>query len=318
MTETPAESELPRPSPKTFGPPRHARVVERLALASIPIALVVTALKVFAWWLTGSVALLSDAMESIVNVVAAVAAFAAIRYSRKPADEDHQFGHYKAEYFSAVLEGALIIVAALLIAREAIAALFHATMPTAPVEGLVVNAVAAAANAAWAYTLIRAGSRHRSPALVADGRHIYADVVTSAGVIAGLGLAFATGWAVLDPLLALAVACNIVWEGWKVISASVNGLMDRAVTPEDIEIIKTIISENATGSLGVHDLRTRVAGPATFIDFHMVVPRSMSVSDAHVICDRLEDAIKAFVPGASIAIHVEPRGEEAHGIRVSV
>lgn len=318
MTETRPESEPRHRGTKAFGPPRHARVVERLALYSIPVAVVVTSLKIVAWWLTGSVALLSDAMESVVNVVAAVAAFAAIRYSRKPADADHQFGHYKAEYFSAVLEGVLIVVAALFIAREAVVALFHAEMPAAPVAGLVINAAAAVMNAFWAYTLIRRGNRHRSPALVADGRHIYTDVVTSAGVIVGLVLAFATGWAILDPLLALLVACNIVWEGWKVISSSVSGLMDQAVAPEDIEVIKTIIGENATGSLGVHDLRTRVAGPATFIDFHMVVPRSMSVSDAHAICDRLEHAITKFVPGASIAIHVEPRGEEAHGIRVSV
>lgn len=298
--------------------PRHERIVERLALYSIPVAIAVTVLKAAAWWVTGSVALLSDAMESIVNVVAAVAAFAAIRYSRKPADEDHHFGHYKAEYFSAVLEGALIIVAALLIAREAIGALFAPAMPTAPVTGLAINVLAGVVNGIWAFLLVRTGTRHRSPALIADGRHIYTDVVTSIGVIVGLVLAFATGWAVLDPLLALAVAVNIVWEGWKVISSSVNGLMDRAATPEDIETIKAIIAENAGGSLGVHDLRTRVAGPATFIDFHMVVPRSMSVSDAHAICDRMEDAIKAFVPGASIAIHVEPRGEEAHGINVTV
>lgn len=313
----------PEDRPEGKGPaskqgPRHARVVERLALYSIPVAIGVTALKAIAWQVTGSVALLSDALESIVNVVAAVAAFAAIRYSRKPADEDHHFGHYKAEYFSAVLEGALIIVAALLIAREAVGALFSPALPQAPALGLAVNALAAIVNGIWAAVLIRTGSRHRSPALVADGRHIYTDVVTSAGVIIGLLLALGTGWAILDPLLAFAVACNIVWEGWKVISSSVNGLMDRAASQEDVETIKTIIAENAHGSLGVHDLRTRVAGPATFIDFHMVVPRSMSVSDAHAICDRLEDAIKDFVPGASIAIHVEPRGEEAHGINVEV
>jgi cation diffusion facilitator family transporter len=199
-----------------------------------------------------------------------------------------------------------------------VGALFSPALPQAPALGLAVNALAAIVNGIWAAVLIRTGSRHRSPALVADGRHIYTDVVTSAGVIIGLLLALGTGWAILDPLLAFAVACNIVWEGWKVISSSVNGLMDRAASQEDVETIKTIIAENAHGSLGVHDLRTRVAGPATFIDFHMVVPRSMSVSDAHAICDRLEDAIKDFVPGASIAIHVEPRGEEAHGINVEV
>ena len=298
--------------------PRHSRSVERLAIYSIPVALVVLALKVWAWQLTGSVALFSDAIETIVNVFAAAAAFAAVRYSRKPADEDHHFGHYKAEYFSAVLEGVLIVLAALMIAYEAFGHILAPTLPRAPLSGLAINALGGAVNAVWAYVLVSAGRRHRSPALVADGRHIYTDVVTSVGVIAGLALALATGWAVLDPLMALAVAANIVWEGWKVISESVNGLMDRAASPGDIQRIKEIISDNAEGSLGVHDLKTRVAGPATFIDFHMVVPRSMSVAEAHGICDRMEEAIKAFVPGASIAIHVEPRGEEAHGINVEV
>lgn len=298
------------------GGPRHALAVQRLAFWSIPVALAVMGLKALAWWVTGSVALYSDALESVVNVVAALAAYGAIRYSRKPADEDHHFGHHKAEYFSAVLEGVLIVVAALLIAREAIAALLAPAMPEAPQAGLAVNALATVANAAWAYMLIRVGRRERSPALVADGRHIYADVVTSVGVVAGLILALATGWAVLDPLLALAVAVNIVWQGWKVIFSSVEGLMDRAAAPQEVAAIKDIIAANADGSLGVHDLRTRVAGPATFIDFHMVVPATMSVGEAHAICDRLEEAIRAQVAGASIAIHVEPQGERAHGIRV--
>ena len=217
-----------------------------------------------------------------------------------------------------MLEGVLIVLAALLIAYEAFGHILAPALPRTPLPGLAVNALGGIINAVWAYVMIRAGKRHRSPALVADGRHIYTDVVTSVGVIVGLVLALATGWAVLDPLLALAVAANIVWEGWKVISESINGLMDRAATPEDVERIKEIIGENADGSLGVHDLKTRVAGPATFIDFHMVVPRSMSVADAHVICDRLEEAIKEFVPGATIAIHVEPRGEAAHGIKVDL
>lgn len=297
--------------------PLHGRIVEQLALCSIPVAIVVLALKLSAWLMTGSVALFSDAIETIVNVLAATFAYAAVRYSRKPADEDHHFGHYKAEYFSAVLEGVLIVVAALVIAQKALVDIFHPTLPTQAAAGLAVNIIGGVLNAVWAGILIRAGRRHRSPALVADGRHIYTDVVTSVGVVFGLVLAVTTGWAVLDPLLALAVAANIVWEGWKVISESINGLMDRAAEPAAIDRLKEIIAENSNGSLGIHDLKTRVAGPATFIDFHMVVPRSMSVAEAHVICDRLEDAIKAFVPGASIAIHVEPRGEEAHGITVT-
>ena len=290
--------------------------VKRLAAWSIAVAFGVMALKLVAWHLTGSVALLSDGLESTVNVVAAVVAYAAITYAQKPADADHQFGHHKAEYFSAVLEGVLIAIAAMLIIQQAIPALREPQLPETPGLGLGVNMLASAINAGWATLLIRRGREKRSPALVADGRHILSDVVTSVGVFAGLVLALLTGYAILDPLLAIAVAINIMWQGWKVIASSVDALMDRAVEPADEARIKEIIAANAEGSIDVHDLRTRVAGPATFIDFHLVVPETMSVGDAHDICDRLEDAIRDFVPGASIAIHVEPQGEKAHGIRV--
>lgn len=290
--------------------------VKRLAAWSIAVAVGVMGLKLVAWHLTGSVALLSDGLESTVNVIAAVIAFVAVSYAQRPADADHQFGHHKAEYFSAVVEGVLIAIAALLIIQQAIPALREPQLPETPGLGLGVNMLASAINAGWATLLIRRGREKRSPALVADGRHILTDVVTSVGVFAGLVLALLTGYAILDPLLAIAVAINIMWQGWKVIASSVDALMDRAVEPADEARIKEIIAANAEGSIDVHDLRTRVAGPATFIDFHLVVPETMSVGDAHDICDRLEDAIRDFVPGASIAIHVEPQGEKAHGIRV--
>jgi cation diffusion facilitator family transporter len=290
--------------------------VKRLAAWSIAVAVGVMGLKLVAWHLTGSVALLSDGLESTVNVIAAVIAFVAVSYAQRPADADHQFGHHKAEYFSAVVEGVLIAIAALLIIQQAIPALREPQLPGTPGLGLGVNMLASAINAGWATLLIRRGREKRSPALVADGRHILSDVVTSVGVFAGLVLALLTGYAILDPLLAIAVAINIMWQGWKVIASSVDALMDRAVEPADEARIKEIIAANAEGSIDVHDLRTRVAGPATFIDFHLVVPETMSVGDAHDICDRLEDAIRDFVPGASIAIHVEPQGEKAHGIRV--
>ncbi|MCI5074411.1 cation diffusion facilitator family transporter [Oricola sp.] len=292
--------------------------VKRLATWSIAVAIGVMGLKLVAWYVTGSVALLSDGLESTVNVIAAVIALAAITYAQRPADADHQFGHHKAEYFSAVLEGVLIVVAALLIVQQAVGALANPALPAAPGLGLAINLFASAINGVWAYLLIRVGRQKRSPALVADGHHIFSDVVTSIGVFIGLVLALVTGYAILDPLLAIAVAINILWQGWKVISTSVNALMDRAVEPADEVRIKEIIAANAEGSIDVHDLRTRVAGPATFIDFHLVVPKTMSVGAAHEICDRLEDAIRDFVPGASIAIHVEPQGEKAHGIRVRI
>jgi cation diffusion facilitator family transporter len=291
-------------------------LVTRLAFWSIPLAFGVMALKLSAWWVTGSVALLSDGLESTVNVVAALIAYVAISYAQKPADADHPFGHHKAEYFSAVLEGVLIAVAALLIIEQAVGALLQPQMPTAPATGLAINMAATAINALWATILLRAGRAHRSPALIADGHHIQSDVVTSLGVFAGLLAALLTGYAILDPVLALLVACNILWQGWRVISRSVDGLMDRAVEQKDERLIREAITLNAEGSVNVHDLKTRQAGAVTFIDFHMVVPPGMSVADSHDICDRIEDAIKKAVPGAKIAIHVEPEGVKTHGVRV--
>jgi cation diffusion facilitator family transporter len=283
--------------------------VATLALWSIPVALAVLALKFAAWWITGSVALYSDALESIVNVIAAFFALWAIRISYLPADENHPFGHHKAEYLSAVVEGALIIVAALLICREA----FFALQSPAPLEqpwpGLAINAVGGALNAVWAWVLIRAGRQERSPALEADGRHILTDVWTSVGVIVGLVAAIGTGWAVLDPLLAIAVAINILYQGWHVIGSSVQGLMDVGVDAEQSLRIRGIISTNAGGALEVHDLKTRIAGRATFIEFHLVVDAAMSVGDSHVICDRIEEALKAELPSVRVVIHVEPDDE---------
>jgi cation diffusion facilitator family transporter len=288
--------------------PSKRRVVA-LALWSIPVALVVMALKFAAWWITASVALYSDALESIVNVIAAVLALRAIRVSHLPADENHPFGHHKAEYFSAVVEGAMIIVAALLIFREAFFALEAPAPLEKPWPGLAINAVAGVLNAVWAWALIRAGRQEKSPALDADGRHILTDVWTSAGVIVGLVAAVATGWTVLDPLLAIAVAINILYQGWRVIGSSVQGLMDVSVDAEQSMRIRDVISANAGGALEVHDLKTRIAGRATFIEFHLVVDAAMSVGDSHVICDRIEAALKAEIPSVRVVIHVEPDDE---------
>lgn len=285
------------------------RRIRRLAGWSIVVALGVMALKFVAWRMTGSVALYSDALESIVNVIAAAAALWAISVSHKPADDDHQFGHHKAEYFSAVLEGVLIVVAALLILAE----VWQAWQNPRPIEqawqGLAVNGVAAMVNGFWALLLIRVGRREKSPALEADGRHVMTDVVTSVGVIAGLVGAVLTGWSLLDPLLALIVALNILWQGWKVIGSSLDGLMDRAVPMEETVRIRDVISANSKGALEVHDLKTRTAGRATFIEFHMVVDAAMSVGDSHAICDRIEAALKAEIPSMRVVIHVEPDDE---------
>ncbi|HZT49315.1 MAG TPA: cation diffusion facilitator family transporter [Hyphomicrobiaceae bacterium] len=279
------------------------------ALGSIVVAGLVLGLKYLAYWLTGSVALYSDALESIVNLITALVALYAVHISAQPADRRHQFGHHKAEYFSAVLEGVLIVVAALLILREAYDALLAPRALREPLQGLAVNGLATALNAGWAYFLLGWGRRQRSPALVGDGWHLMTDVATSVGVIAGLLLAAATGWQVLDPALAALVAANILWAGWRLVSQSVSGLMDEAVTGEVGRRIRQIISENAHGAMEAHDVRTRMAGRVTFIELHLVVPGEMTVAASHAICDRIEAALKEAVHGAQVLIHVEPEDE---------
>ena len=288
-----------RPKPK----------VATLAAWSIVVAFAVLGLKTGAWWMTGSVALYSDALESIVNVIASGAAFWAIRVSYMPADDDHQHGHHKAEYFSAVLEGVLIAVAALMIFAAAWDALRMPRAMEQPWEGMAVNGLASLVNVIWAMILIRVGRAEKSPALVADGHHIMTDVVTSVGVIAGLIAAVATGFAILDPLLAILVAINILYQGWQVISSSLSGLMDKAVPTEENMRIREIISVNSKGALEVHDLKTRIAGRATFIEFHLIVDSDMTVRESHVICDRIEEALKAEIPSVRVIIHVEPDDE---------
>jgi cation diffusion facilitator family transporter len=187
--------------------------------------------------------------------------------------------------------------------------LAHPAELAAPALGLGINAAAAVINGLWAWLLVSTGRRGRSPSLEADGRHILTDVITSFGVIAGLALAILTGWLVLDPLLAILVGLNIVWQGWRVINSSVQGLMDRAAPLEEHVHIRDIISANSKGALEVHDLKTRIAGRATFIEFHLVVDAQMTVADSHVICDRIEEALKAEIPSVRVIIHVEPEDE---------
>lgn len=283
--------------------------VSRLAAASIVVSLVVMAIKYLAYLQTGSVALYSDALESIVNVVTAVAALIAVRVSAQPADRKHPFGHHKAEYFSAGLEGALIVIAALMILHQAHDAWSNPRALTAPIEGIAINAVAGVINAAWAWHLVRRGREWRSPAISADGWHLFADVATSAGVLLGLLLAVVTGWYVLDPLLAALVAIHILWVGWRLTSQSMSGLMDEAVDAEVLAQIRKVIASNASGALQLHDLRTRIAGRVTFVEFHLVVPGQMSVEEAHDICDRIEAALTEAIDGMEVHIHVEPEGE---------
>ena len=287
---------------------RHSGATQ-LAALSVAIAVAVLSLKAVAWWVTGSVALYADALESIVNVAAAIAALIAVRLSALPADANHPYGHSKAEYFSAVLEGALIIVAALLILHEAWGAFLSPRAPDQVGIGLAVSAVASGMNAAWALYLGRRGRALRSPALMADARHLWADVVTSVGVLVGVGLVALTGILWLDPLLAALTAVNILISGGRLLRESVGGLMDEAVPPATMERIRRIVAEQASGAIEAHDLRSRHAGRHTFLEFHLVVPGDMRVSESHEICDRIEAALKAELEGAIITIHVEPEGK---------
>jgi cation diffusion facilitator family transporter len=286
--------------------------VSNYAIQSLGVAVLVLALKSAAFWVTGSIALLSDALESIINVVVAGIAYFALRISLTPPDAQHPFGHHKAEYFSAVLEGVLIFVAALAIFREAVIHFFDPRQLNAPGLGIAINIVSSAINAVWGWQLIRIGRREKSPALHADGRHVLADAVSSTGVVIGLIATVFTGWLQLDALIAAGVGIYILLSGWRLIKASVGGLMDESVDPATLAAIQSSIEREAKGAIEAHDLQTRHAGPVTFIQFHLVVPASMTVAEAHAICDSIENALRETVPGARIAIHVEPENKAKH------
>jgi cation diffusion facilitator family transporter len=280
--------------------------VRRLAFLSIVVSLVVMAIKFLAWRMTGSVALYSDALESIVNVIASFVAWYTISVSQKPADDTHPFGHHKAEYFSAVLEGVLISVAALLIAHEAWQAFVEPRALDQPWTGMSINVVAAGANAIWAWLLIRTGRMANSPALIADGKHILSDVMTSFGVLAGLTAAVLSGYAILDPIMALIIAINILWQGSRIIRNSINALMDHALPEGQQQLLCKTIAEHSGSALEFHDLKTREAGPVRFAEFHLIVDAEMTVAESHSICDRIEQALKEAMPGLNVTIHVEP------------
>jgi cation diffusion facilitator family transporter len=277
-----------------------------LALGSLFVGITVLGIKILAWKMTGSVALMSDALESIVNVATAAAALLAVIYASRPPDANHPYGHHKAELFSAVLEGVMIVAAALAILHEAWGAFFAPRVIEAPVAGLLVNGAASMLNAFWCWMLINEGRKLRSPALVADGKHLRTDVISSIGVAFGVVIAVVTGLPWLDPLMAVLVALNILWAGWGVMRQSVGGLMDESLPEDMLEEIRKVIATEATGAYQAHDLRTRQAGSAIFIEFHLVVPGDSTVHEAHEVCDRVEAALDKLLPGSITTIHVEP------------
>jgi cation diffusion facilitator family transporter len=284
----------------------------KIALGSFGISVVVLAIKYAAFWITGSVALFSDALESIINVVTAVAVIVAIKAAAVPPDEQHPYGHHKAEYLSAVVVGTMIVGAAVAILHEAYQGFLAPKIIDAPWAGLAVSTVATLLNIGWSTVLIRQGRLYRSASLVADGKHLMADVVTSVGVLIGVTLVITTGIVQLDAAIAGLVALHVLWSGWGVIRESASGLLDEAAPPEELALIREVISANASDALEAHALRTRHAGRVTFIDFHLVVPTAMTVGDAHAICDKIEAALKLAVEGAITTIHVEPEEKAKH------
>jgi cation diffusion facilitator family transporter len=292
-----------RKSPDTLA--RMSSLV-RFAWLSVATALVTMALKGVAAWLTGSLGLLSDALESFVNLGAALVALVSLRIAVREPDEKHPFGYTKAEYFSAAVEGGLIFVAAIAIVAAAIPRLIS-PQPLSHFDiGIVISLVAAAANLGTALVLLRAGKRHDSIALEADGYHLLTDVWTSIGVVAGVGATVLTGWLALDPLIAIAVAVHIAFTGVKVLRRSVLGLMDRALPEPDMERIREILEPYRVRGLDYHALRTRRAGRLRLVDMHLLVPGAMTVHEAHRVADEIEDRIRAALPGSAVLTHLEP------------
>lgn len=280
----------------------------RFALLSIAAAVVTIALKTMAWWMTDSVGLLSDALEGTVNLAGATVMLAMLVVASRPPDEEHAYGYSKAEYFASGFEGTLILVAASLIAYAAIERLFAPRALENIGAGLAVSAVAAAINFAVARKLFEAGRRFNSIALEADAHHLITDVWTSAGVIAGVVAVALTGWLWLDPVIALAVAANIVWTGIKLVRRSLLGLMDRALLAPDREALNQILDRYRSQGIDFHALRTRQAGSRSFVSVHVLVPAEWSVARGHDLAHEIDDEICKVLPGAAVTTHIEPLG----------
>ncbi|MDH4189211.1 MAG: cation diffusion facilitator family transporter [Betaproteobacteria bacterium] len=282
-------------------------LLERYAWLSIAAALATIALKSWAWWLTGSVGLLSDAMESVVNLAAGGLALWMLRLSVKPPDVQHPFGHSKAEYLAAGIEGALIALASAAIILSAAPRLFAPRALDTPGLGLAISAIATVINLAVAILLIRAGKAHHSITLEADGRHLLTDVWTSLGVIAGVALVALSGWLILDPIVALVVAMQILWTGASLIRRSIAGLLDAAIPDEERADIERICAEYTRRyGIAFHAVRTRHAGRRRFISFHLLVPNTWTVEQAHQLSEEIESRIRSLVPNASLFSHIEP------------
>ena len=284
--------------------------LQKFAWLSIVVSVVVFGMKMAAWSVTGSVGLLSDALESTVNIVAAVVALFAIRAAMKPADSVHHFGRGKAEYFSAQIEGFMILFAALIIVYTAIERIINPRELESIGWGLTISTIAAVINGGTAMILLRTGKQHRSPALVADGKHLLTDVWTSVGVIVGVGLVVITGWQRLDGVVALAVGLNIVVTGVRLLRTSTSGFMDKALPDEDHLKIVEVLQRHESETVKFHALQTREAGRERFVSMHVLVPGDWSIQKGHDLSEVIEAEIKALLEHTTVSTHVEPLEDE--------
>ena len=282
------------------------RPLTHYAMLSIAVAVVTFMLKLVAWHLTGSVGLLSDALESLANVAAALVALASLAVAMKPEDDDHAHGHSKAEYFAAGIEGGLIMVAAVAIGWEAEDRFFSPQVITQPVLGLTVSMVASLLNFLVAGVLMRVGRARRSVALEADAKHLMTDVWTSIAVLVAVSLVALTGWSWLDPLIGLLLAVHIIVTGVKLVHQSLHGLMDKAVDAEELETIRNALDKYAAEGAQYHALRTRQAGSLKFMSVHLLMPGDWSITRGHDLSEKIENDLRNAIPGLVVVTHLEP------------
>lgn len=286
------------------------RLVIKIAAGSIAVGVLILLCKLLAAQVSGSTALFSDALETLVNVASSGLALYALIVADRPADEEHHYGHGKAEVLSAIATGLMILAAALVIFHSAILDVFHphalAPLAGALGFGLALNVLGGALNGVWALVLFRVGRSHNSPALLADAEHLLSDLINTGGIVAGLVAASLLHLPVLDPLIAIIIAGQIAYMGGKTIRSSISLLLDEAPPAATVERIRALVRENGAGAIEAHDFRIRQYGKFTFLEFHLVVPGTMSVSESHQICDQIEAALKRELKGAVITIHVEP------------
>ena len=296
--------------------PVSASYLEKFLWLSLTTAVVILGIKIAAAALTNSIGLWSDALESIVNVVAAFVALWALRLSAKPADHNHDFGHGKAEYVSAGVEGSMIFVAAAAIIIGAVMRFIRPADLEQLGLGLLMSFVATSLNLVVGLVLIRAGRAHRSITLEADGRHLITDVWTSVGVLVGLGLVLLTGWRVLDPLIGLAVGVNILFTGYALVSRSIIGLLDGTLPPEDVEQVTAVLAQ-LTGdpAVTIAKVRTRESGRQRFVYATVTVPGDWTVKRSHDLADAVEDAVDRALPGTTTFVHIEPSELWVDGVR---